>query len=61
MATDHEGNQITVGYKGMVMLECTGLMSDGTIIWQGGYSGDTVTTRNGADTHKGQGNWPGVP
>ena len=61
--TDQEGNPVTVGYKGMLMVEVVNISSSGVVTWQGGYSGNTFNTPGGftVDSHKGQNNWPGVP
>ena len=58
--TDHEGNTITVGYKGEIMVECVAVLSNGTPVWQTAFSGMNLTGY-APDTHKGQPNWPGVP
>ena len=57
---DQEGKPITVGYKGMVMAQVVAVLSNGTIIWQGAFSGQNFVTP-GVDSHQGKPNWPGVP
>ena len=62
MIEDADGNQITVGYEGMLMFKVTNILNNGTLIWQGGLNdSQTVTTLDGTNAHKGQTNWPGVP
>lgn len=59
---DSDGQTIQVGYKGMLMFEVVSILTNGTIIWQGGLnSSQIVSTGDGENAHKGQGNWPGVP
>lgn len=60
--TDADGQAIAVGYKGMLMYEVVSILTNGNLVWQGGLDNtSTVVTQSGANAHKGQGNWPGVP
>lgn len=59
---DADGNTISVGYEGMLMFKVVNILANGTIIWEGGLnSSQVVSTGDGSNAHKGQGNWPGVP
>ena len=59
---DADGQNIAVGYKGMLMFEVVNILTGGIIVWQGGLNNSqVVTTGDGTNAHKGQGNWPGVP
>lgn len=59
---DADGNTIAVGYQGMLMYKVVAVLANGNLVWEGGLdSTSTVTTQSGANAHKGQGNWPGVP
>ena len=57
---DQEGNAIPVGYEGYIAVKAVAVLSNGVIVWQGGYSGDPLTTLNGTDVHKNKGSWPAL-
>jgi hypothetical protein len=58
--TDQDGNTVQVGYKGMVMAQVVAILNNGTVVWQGAFSGQNFVVPV-VDSHQGKGNWPGIP